>query len=383
MCLLTIHQGVIFKMEKVRLLDRPEDYERLGLNPNVVEEWEHGRRRKPTEVPAMENWYFDSIMDDGTKVVVVFMTKTGDKRTIPKDSPNLRIQITSPDGKHFDDAFYLDPKKCETRVGECYVKYGEHSFIGDLTDVDIYVNPENGIGANLHVHSLTKPFRPGTGYIAFGDDESKEYTWLTFPRNDVTGTINYDGSEKEVHGTAYHDHQFHSSDSMSIIHHWFWGRASLGDYTVAMFDIVANEKYGFQQIPIFCVMDKSGEVIFDGTQHGQSHIKDLYWSDPAKKYFPKTTEFDYERDGKKVTFTVTWSEELEVRTPETIFGQLNPAMAEKLDKMGLDPSYIRYKADAKLTIDDGNQPTNATGDMIYEYAYFGKTDRRAHIELEK
>lgn len=370
-------------MEKVRILDRPEDYKRLGLNPSVVEPWEHGRRRKPTEVPALENWYFDSIMDDGTKVVVVFLTKEGDKRTQPVDSPNVRVQITSPDGVLHEDAFYPPVEDCETRVGECYVKYGQHSFIGDLVDCDIKVAPENGVGCKLHLHGLTKPFRPGTGYIAFGDDEAKEYTWLTFPRCEVSGTVTYDSEEKEVHGTGYHDHQFHNTDSMSTIHHWFWGRATLGDYTVAMFDIVANAKYGFKEIPIFCVMDKSGEVIFDGTDHGSAQVKEQYWSEPAKKYFPKTTEFKYENNGIKVKYTVTWNQELEVRTPETIFGKDNPALAEKLDKMGLDPSYIRYKADAQLTLDDGNEAINADGDMIYEFAYFGKPDSRAHIEIEK
>ncbi|MFV0560412.1 MAG: hypothetical protein ACK5NA_06825 [Enterococcus sp.] len=368
-------------MENIRILNKDEDYKRLGINHNHIEEWEHGRRRNPEEIPAMENWYFDSIMNDGTKVVVVFMTKTGDKRNLPLDSPNVRIQITSPSGELFEDAFYLSTEESETRFGECYVKYGPHSFIGNLIDCDIIVKPENGIGCNLHLHGLTKPFRPGTGYIAFGDDEVKEYTWLTFPRCEVNGTITYNGQTQDVQGTGYHDHQFHNIDSMSIIHHWFWGRASLGEYTVAMFDIVANEKYGFQQIPIFCVMDKSGEVIFDGTEHGNAHIKELYWSKKAQKFFPKTIIFNYERDGKKVEFTVTWKQELEVRTPETIFGKLDSKMALTLSKQGLDPSYIRYKADASLKIKDRDNTLTVSGDMIYEYAYFGKHDSRAHIEL--
>lgn len=368
-------------MQNVRVLNRPEDFERLGLNPSVIEPWEHGRRRD-AEIPlAMENWYFDSIMEDGTKAVVVFMTKTGDKRHLPVDSPNLRIQITAPDGRSFEDAFYPPVEECETRKGECYVKYGPHSFTGDLVDCDISVSPENGIGCNLHLHGLTKPFRPGTGYIAFGDDEAKEYTWLTFPRCEVTGSLIYDGETHEVKGTGYHDHQFHNSDSMSVIHHWFWGRASLGDYTVAMFDIVANEKYGFKRIPVFCVMDKTGEIIFDGTEHGECRIKELYWSEEAQKYFPRIVEFAYENKGKKVTFRVEWKQEIEIRTPANIYGKLDSQTADKLDKMGLDPSYIRYKANAELVIAEGDKVEKAAGDMIYEFAYFGKYDKRAHIEL--
>lgn len=28
----------------MRLMDQPEDFEKLGINPNEVEEWEDGRR---------------------------------------------------------------------------------------------------------------------------------------------------------------------------------------------------------------------------------------------------------------------------------------------------------------------------------------------------
>lgn len=368
-------------MEKVRVLNRPEDYERLKLNPDVVEPWEHGRRRAP-EIPlAMENWYFDSIMEDGTKAVVVFMTKTGDKRQLPVDTPNARIQLTAPDGREFHDVFYVAEEESETRWGECYVKFGPHSFVGDLVDCDICISPIHGIGCNLHLHGLTKPFRPGTGYIAFGDDEAKEYTWLTFPRCEVTGTLTYDGQIHQVHGTGYHDHQFHNTDSMSTIHHWFWGRGSLGDYTTATFDITANEKYGFRHIPVFCIMDKSGEVIFDGTEHGECKIKELYWSEPAKKYFPKVIEFYYENDGKKVCYKVEWQQEIEVRPPESIYGKADPEMAAKLDKMGLDPSYIRYRGIADLEIAEGDKVTKASGDTIFEYAYFGKYDPRAGVEV--
>ncbi|WP_437397682.1 hypothetical protein [Flagellimonas lutimaris] len=101
-------------MEKVRVLDRPEDFKKLGINPDVVEQWEDGRRRD--QVPgAMENWYFDAIMEDGTKVVVVFLTKHADKRQLATNSPNLRIQITTPDGKLFEDAITVPIEESEVR----------------------------------------------------------------------------------------------------------------------------------------------------------------------------------------------------------------------------------------------------------------------------
>ena len=51
--------------------------------------------------------------------------------------------------------------------------------------------------------------------------------------------------------------------------------------------------------------------------------------------------------------------------------------------MNQDPSYIRYVAEAELVITEHDETKRARGDMIYEFAYFGKPDKRAHIELDE
>ena len=300
-------------MEKVRILDEPEDFKRLGINPDAVELWEDGRRRE--QIPgAMENWYFDAIMEDGTKVVVVFLTKLGEKRQMATNSPNLRIQITTPQGKLFEDSITVPVEESEVRKGECHVQFGQHSFIGNLVDYDIKVSPVNGIGCDLHLKVLVKPFRPGTGYVAFGDDEAKEYTWICFPRGSVSGTIVYDGKNQEVKGMGYHDHQFHNTDSMTTIHHWIWGRQSLESYTIVIFDIVSNEKYGFKQIPIFGLIDnKTGDVIFMNTKNAKCEIKELYLQKESQKLHPKVVKFSYEHSGMKIEYTIKWKEEIEVQ----------------------------------------------------------------------
>lgn len=90
----------IFKEEiviaKARLLDRPEDFKRFGINPDKVEIWEDSRR--DTDQPNhFEWWYFDGILDDDTAVVVQFLNKTG--RTIgdKKGHPTVFMKVTLPD----------------------------------------------------------------------------------------------------------------------------------------------------------------------------------------------------------------------------------------------------------------------------------------------
>lgn len=56
-------------MNTMRYMDRPEDFKRLGINPEKVELWEEGRR--VASAPGHnEVWYFDATMDDGSKIGV-------------------------------------------------------------------------------------------------------------------------------------------------------------------------------------------------------------------------------------------------------------------------------------------------------------------------
>ncbi len=68
------------KNSHLRLADRPADYERLGIDPIPIAQFEDGQRIG-TERGRYEWWYFDAHLDNGATVVVVFYTK-------PNVSPN-------------------------------------------------------------------------------------------------------------------------------------------------------------------------------------------------------------------------------------------------------------------------------------------------------
>lgn len=93
-----------------RLMDRPEDYKKLGINPEQVETWEDGRRNPETGPGNWEWWYFDSILDDGSKAVLQFFTTSGLKN-INKDgdTPSVTFNYTTPDGKLHEDVIHASP----------------------------------------------------------------------------------------------------------------------------------------------------------------------------------------------------------------------------------------------------------------------------------
>ena len=55
----------------LRLAGRPADYQKLGIDPVEVAQFEDGQRIG-TEKGRYEWWYFDAHLEDGATVVVVF-----------------------------------------------------------------------------------------------------------------------------------------------------------------------------------------------------------------------------------------------------------------------------------------------------------------------
>ena len=126
----------------------------------------------------------------------------------------------------------------------------------------IRVEPAGGIGVDLHLHSLRKPWRPKTGHMAFGSEE-KYFTWLfVVPKGEVRGTVTFGGKTYEVRGSGYHDHQWGTMNPANF-NNWVWARQHFDDYTVLLFDVIASKKYGYSRAPIFCVQDAQGNVVSD------------------------------------------------------------------------------------------------------------------------
>jgi len=79
-----------------RLARTPDDYARLGIEPRAIKLWEDGMRTDGSP-GTYEWWYFDAHLDDGAKLVVVFLTKEMIDLEKPL-TPSIRIDLTLPDG---------------------------------------------------------------------------------------------------------------------------------------------------------------------------------------------------------------------------------------------------------------------------------------------
>lgn len=110
-------------MMKARIMDRPEDFKKLGIKPNEVELWEESRRMPEGTPNANEVWYFDANFKDESKVIVAFRpidvhAAISGGQSEAKDGPNSNIMITPPDGRELGD-FHFFKEGITATLGGC------------------------------------------------------------------------------------------------------------------------------------------------------------------------------------------------------------------------------------------------------------------------
>lgn len=356
-------------MKKIRLMDTIEDYKKLGVNPDFIERWEEQRRTDDSK-GTWEWWYFDGIMNDGSKIVIQFFTKTNEAVSGSIGAPNLAIKITTPDGVKYEEHPHFSLDETTYGKGKCDVHFGKNKFVGDFKDYEIHVEPVNGLGADLKIHSVSQPYRPGTAYFEIGD---KYYTWLcAMPKGEVTGTITVNGEEIDVCGTGYHDHQWGTMNLLQIWNHWLWSRQSFNDYSILVFDMTAQRKLGSKRFPIMFIEDKDGRIIFESHNNVKYDLLESYVDDESGKVYPKSSRYEFENDDKKVVYTITEEAILE----NTTMGKAMPLKTRiALKAIGLNPSYARYSGTGTLIISEKvNDEFERSGELIFEFMYPGKED---------
>lgn len=275
---------------------------------------------------------------------------------------------------------------------QCDVTFEPHRIYGDLKEYMIHVAPTGGVcgtdgaggtgvasnvGCDLRLVSTARSWRPGAGGFAFDDDGY--FTWLcAVPRGTVSGTLFYNGSEHQVTGAGYHDHQWGNVAHNKTWDHWLWGRQDFGDYAILVFDICTQKRFGYTRLPMFFLEDQDGNLVLEQLTTPQCRILQEYTEPLSNKKYPKEIEYTLLQGDRQVIYTITQEYELESRDAGA---QLPRPMLRLLEWKGLHPSTTRNYAHGSLVYDDGAAKVEREGNMIYEFVYMS-TDYRSHMETE-
>ena len=358
------------KQKIARLAARPEDYEKLGLLPDRIQQKEDGLHTSG-KFGEYEWWYFDAKLEGGYSLVIIFYSQPVTAATLgfapcvsfslTGNGYELLEEVSAP----IKDSFF-SKDGCDVRVGNSYIK-------GDLKDYTIHFENQR-ITCDVKLQGLAESYRHKTGRIVFG--EKKYFAWLpSVPEGRVAVDMTVDGKKTELCGSGYHDHNWGNVGMFWLMHHWYWGRAKVGDYQIISSYITARENYGYEHFPIF-VIYKNGEKLgceIDAITYEQTGRT----FDPiTKKHYHKTLIYDY-NDGKH-HFRVTYRAKdiIETFVVDQGYGSARAKASKALiwfvKKMKLAPSYIRMVGDVTLERFEGDTVAETlTENGIWEQMYFG------------
>jgi hypothetical protein len=111
----------------VRVARRPQDYTALGIAPQPIARREDGMRTTG-EKDTYEWWYFDTHLDDGSSLVVVFYTKPFIEGVGKGLAPYVSVELDRPDGSHHQWEAKADAAGFHAATGRCDVTIGPNTF---------------------------------------------------------------------------------------------------------------------------------------------------------------------------------------------------------------------------------------------------------------
>jgi hypothetical protein len=344
------------------------DYERLGLARRDIRPWEDGARTDDRP-GTYEWWYFDAHLDDGAKLVVVFLDKDLASPQKPLE-PTIRLNLDLADGRSFEKLVTFDPALWSSARDHADVRIGTNRFTGDLQTYRITA-ALGDVAVDVTLEAEVPSWRPETGYMLFGEDRKLEFAWLpSVPQGKVMASYTIGDQRYESSGIGYHDHNWGNVGLVEIVHDWYWARGQAGPYSVIASYINAHEKFDYAPIPVF-MLARDGVLIGDDPAQLTFKALDTFIDPVTKKPVANITRYTYGAADERYVVTFTRRRDLSRnRMIESLHG-LKRAAAELLR---FDGAYLRFSGEIRVEHHRGAEIVDqfATEDAIWELMYFGR-----------
>jgi hypothetical protein len=190
------------------------------------------------------------------------------------------------------------------------------------------------------------------------------------PQGAVRGILVIGGQAREVDGVGYHDHNWGDASMADLIHHWYWGRAQVGPYTVIASDIFPNARYGASPAAIF-MLARDGVLIADDASKVQVSFDGIRVEQTTHTPVAGAVVYDY-ADGP-VRYRVTFRREkdlLAIRLLDVLPGP--QAFLARI--AGFDGAYLRFTGPATVERFAGGAAVENSTERaaVWELMYFGR-----------
>jgi hypothetical protein len=331
-----------------------------GLTDTILP-WEDGQRAS-TDPGTFEWWYFDAHFEDGSTVVIVFATKP---IINPRTHllPNLTLTITRAGGGKTSEIdlppaadFHAATDSCDLRMGLSTVRQEKKDGHWIYT---LHAETKDQ-SADLVFTGLVSPWRPGAGKGYYGD-LGHFFAWLpAIPFGTVEGKLTYDGETRRVRGTGYHDHNWGNVPLPSILDHWTWGRAHVGDYSLIFVEQIAAHRYGSRRLPVF-LLAKGDKILVDDARFLTMRAGDFVRHSGGREY-PRNVDFLWSSGKERVRLSLNEPRLIEAAS----LLEALPRFQRPLARLAANPYYFRFDANLELEIELVGLKDNQYGRALYE-----------------
>ena len=347
---------------RVCLLD--EDFAREGLSRQDPSPREDGRR-VPVRPGTFEWWYLDAHLDDGTVVVVNFLTKPM-SRIRGGAAPHVKITVTAPDGSERRVEDWVPPGRFRASEDACDVAIGNSTFRGDLRRYEVHAEAGEVV-ADLALEGVVPPWRPGTGKMIFGEDPGAFFGWMVaVPFGRVSGRLSIGGVAREVSGTGYHDHNYGTVVMSDVCDGWWWSRTQAGDCTVIAVELAGARRYGGTRVPLF-LLARGGRHLTDDGSRMALERHDVFVHGPSGKRVEGRLVFRYRDDALDLALELARRKDLYALDLLTYLPAWK-AVAARL--LGVRPWYLRFLGAARLDLRAGGVAEHRETESVYELMSF-------------
>lgn len=353
-----------------RPLYTPADYAKLGLTEGVIAPWEDGLRTDGGP-GTYEWWYLDAHLEDGTAVVVGFYTKSM-LEVGGGLQPVITVNVDRPDGGTSMEVIEFKPSEFSASTTTCDVRLGNNRLHGDLTRYELHLDTPT-VKADLTLTGTVKPWRAATGVLSFGEKEDKYFAWLpAVPDGQIEGTLSLgNDAPVTVRGTGYHDHNWGNAPIGEVMHHWYWGRARVGPYSVIASEITADDRYSGTRFPIFMIA-RGETLLVQESPQVKVTASEVALDDHTHKPVASRLVYELALDGKRYRVTFARKKDL---LRKRLLEAFPPVLRFFAGLAGFDGAYLRFTGDVTVELFDGDQLLDAaTNDAaVWELMYLGKT----------
>jgi predicted secreted hydrolase len=348
-----------------------QQYTAAGVSPERIEPWEDGARTTG-DTGTYEWWYFDFTLEDGATMVVTFLTKSFVSIQDPL-TPVATLTYDAPDGTAISRTVAASAAAYASARDRCDVRIGACSATGNLRDYSLHFEDAE-VTADVTLHGTVPSWRPGTGYSFFDAGMKRYFAWLpSVPRGRVEGTIAIGGKERRVSGIGYHDHNWGNISLLEVIHHWYWGRARIGEYTVIASFITASDRYGGVSNPVF-MLAQGDRIIADDASKVRFTASEVFVDPHTKKPVAGVLVYDY--DDGAACYRVTFRRGADL--VRLRFLDMAKGMQAFLGRLaGFDGAYVRSTGTVTLERFEAGQVAETVSQdaAVWELMYFGHAPR--------